>query len=96
VATQTNTQSSNGGGGIVTKDILRGVAGVAALGFAGRAIIKARRPRLLGVRIPRDVADVDLKKLARQVSKVAGQVERASEDVRMASAQARRVAKKLS
>jgi len=96
VATQTNTQSSNGSGGSVTKDIVRGVAGVAALGFAGRALVRARRPRVLGVPVPRDVAHLDVKKLAKQVSKVAAQVERASEDVRMASAQARRVAKKLS
>ena len=95
MATQKNSQSSNGGGP-AAKDIFRGVAGVAALGFAGRALYKeTRRPRVMGVRVPRDVANVDLKKLAKQVSKVADQVERASEDVRMASAQTKRVAKKL-
>jgi hypothetical protein len=65
------------------------VAGVAALGFAGREIYKeTRRPKVLGVKF-------DLHKLAKEVSKVADQVERASEDVRMASAQTTRVAKKL-
>ena len=71
MATQKNSQSSNGGGP-AAKDIFRGVAGVAALGFAGRALYKeTRRPRVMGVRVPRDVANVDLKKLAKQVSKVA-------------------------
>jgi hypothetical protein len=98
VATQTNKQSSNGGGGSVAKDVIRGVAGVAAIGYAGRAIVKSRNPRVLGVKVPRQLApqNFDAKKLAKQVSKVAGQVERASEDVRMASAQAGRMAKKLS
>jgi hypothetical protein len=74
---------------VATKDVVRGVAGVAALGFAGREIYKeTRKPKLFGVKF-------DLQKLAREVSKLADQVERASEDVRMASSHTKRVAKKL-
>jgi hypothetical protein len=78
--------------------VIRGVAGVAALGFAGRAIVKSRQPQVLGLKVPRQLVpgNLNTKKLAKQVSKVASQLERTSEDVRIASAQTKRVAKKLS
>jgi hypothetical protein len=75
------------------------LAGAAALGIAGRAAIKrTRRPRLLGVRLPRELTpgNFDLKRVAEQIGNIAERVEHASEDVRVASAQAKRVSKKLS
>jgi hypothetical protein len=84
------------------KDALRVLVGVAALGWAGREAIKsARRPKVLGVRLPRELSNLDLKKLdlhkaAKQVGKLAEQLESTSEDVRMISAQAKRLSKKLS
>jgi hypothetical protein len=83
---------------LATKDVIRGVAGVAALGYAGRAVVKSRRPQVLGMRLPAQLAprNLDTRKLAKQVSKVAEQLERASEDVRIASAQVGRVARKVS
>jgi hypothetical protein len=82
-------------------------AGAAAVGLAGRAAVKrARRPRVLGVPIPRELvpgnfdakklARMDVKKVAKQVADVADRLERTSEDVRIASAQAKRIGKKLS
>ena len=81
------------------KGALGALAGTAAVGLAGRAAIKrARRPRVLGVRLPRDLrpGSLDLKKVAKQIGNVAERVEHTSEDVRVASAQAKRVSKKLS
>jgi hypothetical protein len=80
------------------------LAGTAAIGLAGRAALKrARRPTVLGVKVPRglqpgklDPRNVDVKKLAKQVTKLADQLERASEDVRVASQQTKRVTEKLS
>jgi hypothetical protein len=67
---------------------------------------KARRPRVLGVRIPRtvspgkmdvrNVAKIDLKEVAKQLGNVAERVEKTSEEVRTASGQAKRLAKNLS
>jgi hypothetical protein len=53
---------------------------------------------VLGVRLPREVMpnNLDLKKLAKQVGDFAERLEHTSEDVRMASAQAKRMSKKLS
>ena len=81
----------------------------------------ARRPRVLGIAIPRELNNLDLKKLtrnlekftsnldpkkltssldlkdlARQIGDAAEQVEARSEDVRMLSAQAKRLSRKLS
>jgi hypothetical protein len=73
--------------------------GTAALGLAARAAIRrARRPRVLGVRLPREImpSNLDLKKLAKQVGDFAERLEHTSEDFRMASAQAKRMSKKLS
>ena len=94
-SSSTSGQSSNGGA-TIAKDALRVVAGAVALGYAGREILKARKPRVMGVPLPRKLGHVGVKDIAKQVSKVAAQVERASEDVRMASSQTKRVAKKLS
>ena len=77
------------------------------MGLAGRAAIKRnRRPTVLGVKIPRGLAPrniklqmprgLDVKTIARQVEHAADRLERTSEDVRLASAQAKRVSQKLS
>jgi hypothetical protein len=91
--------------------IARGAVGVivggAAVGLAGRAVVKRnRRPTVLGVKIPRRMVarkikpriprGVDVKTIAKQVEHAADRLERASEDVRLASAQAKRVSQKLS
>jgi hypothetical protein len=92
---------SNGSRVPVSRDAIQVVVGVAALGWAGREMIKnRRRPTVLGVRLPRELAGVDLKgldthKIAKQVGKAAEQLERTSDDVRMISAQARRLSKRL-
>jgi hypothetical protein len=78
--------------------------GTAAVGVAARAAVrKARRPKLLGVPMPRqikppkvDLKKVDLKKVAKQLGDVAERVEKTSEGVRVASSQAKRVTKNLS
>jgi hypothetical protein len=59
---------------------------------------KSRRPRVLGVPIPRGMSPgtIDLKKVAKQLGNVAEHVEKTSEDVHTASSQAKRLAKKLS
>ena len=78
------------------------LVGVTALGWAGREAIRAaRRPKVLGVPLPRelsrlDLTKLDLQKAAKQVGKLAEQLESTSEDVRMISAQAKRLSKKLS
>ena len=97
MATQSKKDQSSGSNGrFEKKDGIRAVAGVAALGVAGGLLMKsARRPRLLGVRLPRELGDLDTRQLAKRVSKLAAQVEHASEDVRLASAQAKRVADRL-
>jgi hypothetical protein len=61
---------------------------------------------VLGVKIPRGMASrniklqmprgLDVKTIARQVEHAADRLERTSEDVRLASAQAKRVSRKLS
>jgi hypothetical protein len=94
--------SSNGGGGPDAGTIARGaigvVAGAAALGLAAAAAVKhARQPRVLGIRVPRALTPgkFDLKRVAKQIGDIAERVEHTSEDVRVASAQAKRVSKKL-
>ena len=83
------------------------IVGGAAVGLAGRAAVKRkRRPTVLGVKIPRGMAPrtvklqmprgLDVKTIARQVEHAADRLERTSEDVRLASAQAKRVSRKLS
>ena len=83
------------------------IVGGAAVGLAGHAAVKRnRRPKVLGVKIPRGMAarniklqlprGFDVKTIARQVEHAADRLERTSEDVRLASAQAKRVSRKLS
>ena len=84
---------------MVAKGAVGALAGTAAIGLAGRAAIKrARRPKVLGIKVPRGLQpnNLDVKKLAKQATKLADQLERTSEDVRVASQQAKRVTKKLS
>ena len=100
------------------------MAGGAALGAVSRVASRhARRPRVLGIPIPRELvpnnldakkltrnlekltsnldpkkltSSLDLKDLVRQIGDAAEQVEARSEDVRMLSAQAKRLSRKLS
>jgi hypothetical protein len=98
----TSSKTTNGARAANPKDAIRVLVGVAALGWAGREAIKsARHPKVLGVRVPRELSNLDLKKLdlqkaAKQFGKLAEQLESTSEDVRMISAQAKRLSKKLS
>jgi hypothetical protein len=83
------------------------IVGGAAVGLAGRAAVKRnRRPTVLGVKIPRGVVPrnlklnvprgLDVKAIAKQVEQAAERLERTSEDVRVASAQAKRISQKFS
>jgi hypothetical protein len=83
------------------------IVGGAAVGLAGRAVVKRnQRPTVLGVKIPRRMAapkiklqiprGLDVKTIAKRVEQTADRLERTSEDVRIASAQAKRVSQKLS
>jgi hypothetical protein len=98
----TSSKNTNGARAAIPKDAIRVLVGVTALGWAGREAIKnARRPKVLGVRVPRELSNLDLKKLdlqkaAKQVGKLAEQLESTSEDVRLISAQAKRLSKKVS
>jgi hypothetical protein len=96
----------------MTKAAIGALAGSAAVGaasVAGRVLAKrSRRTRILGVAIPRDlaptkvvdprklVAGIDLKQVVRQIGDAAEQIEARSEDVRLLSAQAKRLSRKLS
>lgn len=92
--------------GKIAKGALGVIVGGAAVGLAGRAVVKRnRRPTVLGVKLPRGVArniertmsrGLDVKTIAKQVELAADRLERASEDIRLASAQAKRVSQKLS
>ena len=100
------TETGNGLGKIA-KGALAVVVGGAAAGLAGHAALKRnRRPTVLGVNVPRAMAarnlklrmlrDIDVKTIAKRVEHAADRLERTSEDVRLASAQAKRVTKRLS
>jgi hypothetical protein len=83
----------------VAKGAVGALAGTAAVGMAARAAVKkTRRPKVLGVPMPRALkpGKVDLKKVAKELSNVAERVEKTSEGVRAASSQAKRVTKNLS
>jgi hypothetical protein len=66
---------------------------------------RGRRPEVFGIPIPRElgrnfdakklVKSVDVKDLAKQIGNAAEQIEARSEDVRMLSAQAKRLSRKL-
>jgi len=71
----------------MAKDAVRIAIGVVALGWAGREALKSRSgPKMLGM---------DLHKVATHVGKAADKLEHTSEDVRMISAQARRLSEKI-
>jgi hypothetical protein len=59
----------------------------------GVKVPRGMTARNLKLRIPRDV---DVKTIAKRVEHAADRLERTSEDVRLASAQAKRVTRKLS
>jgi hypothetical protein len=91
---------SGSGRSTAVRTVARAAAGaaVAGVGLAAAAAVKrARRPRVLGVRVPRELSPrtFDVKKMAKRVGDVAERVERVSDDVRVASAQAKRAAKKV-
>ena len=91
---------SGSGRSTAVRTVARAAAGaaVAGVGLAAAAAVKrARRPRVLGVRVPRELSPrtFDVKKMAKRVGDVAERVERVSDDVRLASAQAKRAAKKV-
>jgi hypothetical protein len=68
--------------------------GTAVAAFAGRALIASRRQRhLLGVPIPRSHKGV--KSIAKQLSGIAGELEKKSLDVSKASGRAKQAAKIL-
>jgi hypothetical protein len=80
--------------GKIAKGALGLIVGGAAVGLAGRAAVtRNRRPTVLGVKMPRGL---DVKTIAKRVEHAADRLERTSEDVRLASAQAKRVSQKLS
>lgn len=98
-------QSSNNRLATVAKAAAGALVGTAAVGVAARAAVKRsrRQPRVLGMPMPRGLkppkvkpGNVDLKKVARQVSNVAERVERTSGDVHTVSGQAKRVTRSLS
>jgi hypothetical protein len=91
---------SGSGRSTAVRTVARAAAGaaVAGVGLAAAAAVKrARSPRVLGVRVPRELSPrtFDVKKMAKRVVDVAERVERVSDDVRLASAQAKRAAKKV-
>ncbi|HEX4717758.1 MAG TPA: hypothetical protein VH300_04450 [Thermoleophilaceae bacterium] len=79
-------------------------AGAAAIGLAARAAVKnTQRPHVLGVALPRGLSNgkinpkkLDVKKAAKQLGDIAERIEQTSDDVRLASAQVKRVTKRLS
>jgi hypothetical protein len=71
----------------MSKDAVRVAVGVVALAWVGSEALKSkRRPKPLGI---------DVHKLAKQLGRAAEHVEQTSEDVRMLSAQARRLSEKI-
>jgi hypothetical protein len=106
-AADTVATKTGNGLGKIAKGALAAMVGGAAVGLAGRAAAKRnRRPTVLGVKVPRGMAarnlklksprDIDVKTIAKRVEHAADRLERTSEDVRLASAQAKRVSKRLS
>jgi excinuclease UvrABC helicase subunit UvrB len=73
------------------------------VGLAGRAAVKRnRRPKVFGKPMPQGIKrpnfhapKVDVKKVAKQVGNLAERVEHVSEDVRVVSAQTKRMTKNL-
>ncbi|HXD59294.1 MAG TPA: hypothetical protein VN606_15310 [Thermoleophilaceae bacterium] len=84
------------GAGTVGRAAVGAVAGGAAIGLAGRAAVKRmRRPRVLGIPLPR-MRKLDMKHVAKQIGNVAEQLETTGDDVRKVSAQAKKMSKALS
>jgi len=81
----------------VGRAALGAVAGGAAIGLAGRAAVKrVRKPRVLGIPLPRTMRKLDMKNVAKQIGNVAEQLETTGDDVRKVSAQAKKMSKALS
>ena len=106
---QKASAKSEDGHGTIARGIVRALAGAAAVGVATRAARKhrSRNPKVLGTSIPRRLnagkldprklaQNADPKKLVKQIGDVAAAVEATSEDVRMLSAQVKRLSNKLS
>ena len=96
------TESNNGNtdnGGFTSADAARGdVAALAGAALIALTVKKGRKTRVLGLRIPPEFTPdgFDARKVARRIERLAERVEKTSDDVRMASAQARRVSQRLS
>jgi len=80
--------------------------GGASLAVAGRIANRRSKPKVLGIAIPDELnpqrldarklaSHVDLKDVVRQIGNIAEQVEARSEDVRLLSAQAKRLSRKV-
>jgi hypothetical protein len=95
MATESNNNSN---GGFTGADAARGaVAALAGAALVALTVKKGRKARVLGVRVPREFtpSGFDAKKVARRIEHLAERVEKTSDDVRLASAQARRVSQRL-
>lgn len=97
MATESNNESNNGvrfTGADAVRGAVVAAAGAALIAMAAK---QGRKSRVLGLSIPREFtpSGFDPKKVARRVEQLAAQLERTSDDVRMASAQARRVSSRL-
>jgi hypothetical protein len=92
------TESDNNEVRFTGADAARGaVVAVAGAVVIALAVKEGRKARVLGLRIPREFtpSGFDAKKVARRIERVAAQLEKTSDDVRLASAQARRVSERL-
>ena len=92
------TESNNDEGGFTGADAARGaVAALAGAALVALTVRKGRKASVLGVRVPREFtpSGFDAKKVARRIERLAERVEKTSDDVRLASAQARRVSQRL-
>jgi hypothetical protein len=84
--------------GFTGADAARGaVAAVAGAALVALTVRNRRKPRVLGLRLPRELtpSGFDARKVARRIERLAVRVEKTSDDVRLASAQARRVSHRL-
>jgi hypothetical protein len=88
-------ENARSGAGTVAKGAAMATIGAAVGALAGRALIASRRrKRVLGVPMPRK--RTNMKSMAKQLSGMAGELEKKSLDVSKASGRAKQAAKILS
>ena len=98
---QAPESAAQNGHGSVPKAVIAAVAGTAAAGLAGRAVLRHAKPRrVLGVKVPRALdpsrlGKLDVKKVAKQVGKAAERLERAGTSAASAGATAKQVSDQL-